>query len=46
MVARSSMPSRAEAKMVQAGIGLFTPLRGTERDEALGMDFIHHGEEA
>jgi Amt family ammonium transporter len=22
------------------------PLRGSERDEALGMDVIHHGEEA
>ena len=27
-------------------IGLVTPLRGTERDEAVGMDVIHHGEEA
>jgi Amt family ammonium transporter len=27
-------------------IGLFTPLRGSERDEALGMDIVHHGEEA
>jgi Amt family ammonium transporter len=27
-------------------IGLFSPLRGPERDEALGMDVIHHGEEA
>ncbi len=27
-------------------IGLLTPLRGSERDEALGMDVIHHGEEA
>ena len=29
-----------------AGIGAVMPLRGTERDEALGMDFIDHGEEA
>jgi Amt family ammonium transporter len=27
-------------------IALFTPLRGTEREEALGMDIVHHGEEA
>jgi Amt family ammonium transporter len=28
------------------GIGLVTSLRGVERDEALGMDLVHHGEEA
>jgi Amt family ammonium transporter len=27
-------------------IGALMPLRGSERDEALGMDVIHHGEEA
>jgi Amt family ammonium transporter len=27
-------------------IGLLTPLRGPEREEALGMDVTHHGEEA
>jgi len=27
-------------------IALFTPLRGSERDEAVGMDIMHHGEEA
>jgi Amt family ammonium transporter len=27
-------------------IGLFSPLRGSERDEAVGMDVVHHGEEA
>ena len=27
-------------------IALFTPLRGPEREEALGMDIVHHGEEA
>src|SRR5215210_1975863 len=27
-------------------IGLLMPLRSTEREEALGMDVIHHGEEA
>jgi Amt family ammonium transporter len=27
-------------------IGLFTPLRATEREEALGMDVVQHGEEA
>jgi Amt family ammonium transporter len=27
-------------------VGLFTPLRGDDREEALGMDVIHHGEEA
>jgi Amt family ammonium transporter len=27
-------------------IGLVMPLRGTEREEALGMDVTHHGEEA
>jgi Amt family ammonium transporter len=27
-------------------IGLVMPLRGTEREEALGMDVVHHGEEA
>ncbi len=27
-------------------IGLLMPLRGSEREEALGMDYIHHGEEA
>jgi Amt family ammonium transporter len=28
------------------GIGFVTSLRGEPRDEALGMDLIHHGEEA
>ncbi|MBA3327147.1 MAG: ammonium transporter [Solirubrobacterales bacterium] len=28
------------------GIALFTPLRGSEHDEAVGMDVVHHGEEA
>jgi Amt family ammonium transporter len=27
-------------------IGLLTPLRATEREEALGMDIVQHGEEA
>ncbi len=27
-------------------IGFFTPLRATEREEALGMDIVAHGEEA
>jgi ammonium transporter, Amt family len=27
-------------------IGALTPRRGPERDEALGMDYVHHGEEA
>jgi Amt family ammonium transporter len=27
-------------------IGLLMPLRGSERQEALGMDIVHHGEEA
>jgi Amt family ammonium transporter len=27
-------------------IGLFTPLRATEHEEALGMDVVQHGEEA
>jgi len=27
-------------------IGLVMPLRGDEREEALGMDVVHHGEEA
>ncbi len=27
-------------------IGLFTPLRASEREEALGMDVVQHGEEA
>ena len=27
-------------------IGLFTPLRATESEEALGMDVVYHGEEA
>jgi len=27
-------------------IGLVMPLRGSDRDEALGMDVVHHGEEA
>ena len=27
-------------------IGAVWPLRGSEREEALGMDVIHHGEEA
>jgi ammonium transporter, Amt family len=27
-------------------IGLVMPLRGVEREEALGMDVVHHGEEA
>jgi Amt family ammonium transporter len=28
------------------GIALVIPLRVTEREEALGMDIVHHGEEA
>ncbi len=27
-------------------MALFTDLRGVERDEAVGMDFVHHGEDA
>ena len=27
-------------------IGAVMPLRGSEREEAVGMDFVHHGEEA
>jgi Amt family ammonium transporter len=27
-------------------IGAVMPLRGSDREEALGMDVIHHGEEA
>jgi len=27
-------------------IALFSPLRGTEHEEAVGMDVVHHGEEA
>jgi Amt family ammonium transporter len=27
-------------------IGLFTPLRASEQEEAVGMDIVHHGEEA
>ena len=27
-------------------IGLFSPLRATEREEALGLDIVSHGEEA
>ena len=27
-------------------IGALMPLRGPDRDEALGMDYVHHGEEA
>ena len=27
-------------------IGAVMPLRGTDRDEAVGMDIVHHGEEA
>ena len=27
-------------------IGLLMPLRATEREEALGMDIVSHGEEA
>jgi Amt family ammonium transporter len=27
-------------------IGLLTPLRGREHEEAIGMDIVHHGEEA
>ena len=27
-------------------IGAVMPLRGSEREEALGMDLVHHGEEA
>ncbi|MEV4418778.1 ammonium transporter [Patulibacter sp. NPDC049589] len=28
------------------GLGLLMPLRGTDNEEALGMDLTHHGEEA
>jgi Amt family ammonium transporter len=27
-------------------LGAIVPLRGSERDEAIGMDIVHHGEEA
>ncbi len=27
-------------------MGFFTSLRSTEHEEAVGMDFVHHGEEA
>ncbi len=27
-------------------IGAFMPLRGSDREEAIGMDIVHHGEEA
>jgi len=27
-------------------IGVFTPLRGSSHEEAIGMDIVHHGEEA
>jgi Amt family ammonium transporter len=27
-------------------LGAIMPLRGSERDEAIGMDIVHHGEEA
>jgi Amt family ammonium transporter len=27
-------------------IGVLTPLRGSDHDEAVGMDIVHHGEEA
>jgi Amt family ammonium transporter len=27
-------------------IGLLTPLRGSDHEEAVGMDIVHHGEEA
>ncbi len=32
--------------LILKGIGLITPLRGPAREEALGMDIVHHGEEA
>ncbi len=28
------------------GLGALMPLRGSDRDEAIGMDIVHHGEEA
>jgi Amt family ammonium transporter len=28
------------------GIGALMPLRGSDHDEAVGMDIVHHGEEA
>ncbi len=36
----------AATYLILRAIGLFTPLRATEREEALGMDFVQHGEEA
>ena len=27
-------------------LGALMPLRGSDRDEAVGMDIVHHGEEA
>ena len=32
--------------MLLRAIALVMPLRSTEREEALGMDIVHHGEEA
>ncbi len=36
----------AATYLLLRAIALFTPLRGSEREEALGMDIVHHGEEA
>jgi ammonia channel protein AmtB len=39
---------RAEVRgvsMILRVIGLFMPLRATEREESLGMDIVQHGEE-
>ncbi|CAN5395198.1 ammonium transporter [soil metagenome] len=32
--------------VILKGIALFTPLRASERDEAIGMDVLEHGDEA
>jgi Amt family ammonium transporter len=32
--------------LLLVGLGKLMPLRGPEQDEALGMDLVHHGEEA
>ena len=48
LVAAAAAPSYAFAMtfVLLKGLGALMPLRGSSREEAIGMDIVHHGEEA
>ncbi len=48
LVAAAAAPTYAFAMtfVLLKGLGVLMPLRGSSREEAIGMDIVHHGEEA